>query len=196
MSWKVVHDFESLISDWFGAKFGVAVDSCTHGVELCLRLKGVQKISIPKRTYLSIPFLSHKLGLPLEWREESWEDYYEISNSGVYDAAVLWKEKSYIPNSMMCLSFQFQKHLSLGRGGMILLDDEDSAKRLSKMVYDGRTPNVPWRDQNIDTIGYHYYMTPETAQLGIKKFQDAIHSEPRKWVLEDWPDLTKMEVFK
>jgi len=196
LSWKVVHDFESLISDWFGAKFGVAVDSCTHGVELCLRLKGVQKISIPKRTYLSIPFLSHKLGLPLEWRDESWEDYYEISNSGVYDAAVLWKEKSYIPNSMMCLSFQFQKHLSLGRGGMILLDDEDSAKRLSKMVYDGRTPNVPWRDQNIDTIGYHYYMTPETAQLGIKKFQDAIHSEPRKWVLEDWPDLTKMEVFK
>ncbi len=196
MSWKVVHDFESLISDWFGAKFGVAVDSCTHGVELCLRLKGVQKISIPKRTYLSIPFLSHKLGLPLEWRDESWEDYYEISNSGVYDAAVLWKEKSYIPNSMMCLSFQFQKHLSLGRGGMILLDDEDSAKRLSKMVYDGRTPNVPWRDQNIDTIGYHYYMTPETAQLGIKKFQDAIHTEPRKWVLEDWPDLTKMEVFK
>ena len=196
MSWKVVHDFESLVSSWFGAKYGVAVDSCTHGVELCLRLKGIEKISIPKRTYLSIPFLSHKLGLPLEWRDESWEDYYEISNSGVYDAAVLWKEKSYIPNSMMCLSFQFQKHLSLGRGGMILLDDEDSAKRLSKMVYDGRTPNVPWRDQNIDTIGYHYYMTPETAQLGIKKFQDAIHSEPRKWVLEDWPDLTKMEVFK
>jgi dTDP-4-amino-4,6-dideoxygalactose transaminase len=196
LSWKVVHDFESLICNWFGAKYGVAVDSCTHGVELCLRLKGVKKISIPKRTYLSIPFLSHKLGLPLEWRDESWEDYYEISNSGIYDAAVLWKEMSYIPNSMMCLSFQFQKHLSLGRGGMILLDDEDSAKQLSKMVYDGRTPNVPWRDQNIDTIGYHYYMTPETAQMGIKKFQDAIHTEPKKWVLEDWPDLTQMEIFK
>ena len=105
MSWKVVHDFESLVSSWFGAKYGVAeVDSCTHGVELCLRLKGIEKISIPKRTYLSIPFLSHKLGLPLEWRDESWEDYYEISNSGVYDP-VLWKEKSYIPNSMMCLLF-------------------------------------------------------------------------------------------
>ena len=70
---------------------------------------------------------------------------------------------------MMCLSFQFQKHLSLGRGGMILLDDEDSYKSLRKMVYDGREPNIPWRDQNIDTIGYHYYMTPETAELGIKK---------------------------
>tara|TARA_X000001382_G_scaffold130910_1_gene127775 strand:+ start:3130 stop:3720 length:591 start_codon:yes stop_codon:yes gene_type:complete len=196
MSWKVVHDFESLVSDWFGARYGIAVDSCTHGIELCLRLKGIEKISIPKRTYLSIPFLSHKLGLPLEWRDESWEDYYEISNSGIYDAAVLWKENGYIPNSMMCLSFQFQKHLSLGRGGMILLDDKESAHKLARMAYDGRIPNVPWREQNIDTIGYHYYMTPETAKLGIKKFIDAVNEEPRKWVVNDWPDLTKMDVFK
>ena len=196
MSWKSVHDFELVVSNWFGAKYGVAVDSCTHGIELCLRLKGIKKISIPKRTYLSIPFLSHKLGLPLEWRDESWEDYYEISNSGIYDAAVLWKEMSYLSGTMMCLSFQFQKHLSLGRGGMILLDDKEAYDKLSKMVYDGRISDVPWRDQNVDTIGYHYYMTPETAQLGIKKFQDAIHTEPRRWVLEDWPDLTQMEIFK
>ena len=140
--------------------------------------------------------MSHKLGLPLEWRDESWEDYYEISNSGIYDAAVLWKEMSYLSGTMMCLSFQFQKHLSLGRGGMILLDDKEAYDKLSKMVYDGRISDVPWRDQNVDTIGYHYYMTPETAQLGIKKFQDAIHTEPRRWVLEDWPDLTQMEIFK
>tara|TARA_X000001036_G_C20637078_1_gene789523 strand:- start:466 stop:1056 length:591 start_codon:yes stop_codon:yes gene_type:complete len=196
MSWKVVHDFESLVSDWFGAKYGIAVDSCTHGIELCLRLRGIQELSIPKRTYLSIPFLSHKLGIPLEWRDEDWKDYYEISNSGIYDAAVLWKENSYIPNSLMCLSFQFQKHLSLGRGGMILVDDKKSAHKLAKMVYDGRIPNVPWREQNIDTIGYHYYMTPEIAQIGIDKFEEARDTEPRKWVLEDWPNLTKMEIFK
>ena len=64
------------------------------------------------------------------------------------------------------------------------------------MVYDGREPNVPWKDQNIDTIGYHYYMTPETAELGIKKFKDAINKTPRKWKLDDWPDLTQLEVFK
>ena len=195
MSWNIVNDFESLVSGWFGAKYGIAVDSCTHGIELCLRLKGIEKISIPKRTYLSIPFLSHKLGLPLEWRDESWEDYYEISNSGIYDAAVLWKENGYIPNSMMCLSFQFQKHLSLGRGGMILLDDEEAYNKLRKMVYDGREPGIPWRDQNIDTIGYHYYMTPETAQLGVDKFFDAVTKKPRQWKLDDWPDLTEMEVF-
>ena len=196
MSWNSVFEFESLVSKWFGARYGIAVDSCTHGIELCLRYIGVDEVEVPKRTYLSIPFLSNKLNVPLRWKDEDWRDYYEIGNTGVYDAAVLWRENSYIPNTMMCLSFQFQKHLSLGRGGMILLDDEDSFKTLRKMVYDGREPNVPWRDQNIDTIGYHYYMTPETAELGIKKFENAINETPRKWKLDDWPDLTQLEVFK
>ena len=196
MSWNSVFEFESLVSKWFGARYGIAVDSCTHGIELCLRYIGVDEVEVPKRTYLSIPFLSNKLNVPLRWKDEDWRDYYEIGNSGVYDAAVLWRENGYIPNTMMCLSFQFQKHLSLGRGGMILLDDEDSFRSLRKMVYDGREPNVPWKDQNIDTIGYHYYMTPETAELGIKKFKDAINKTPRKWKLDDWPDLTQLEVFK
>ena len=196
MSWNSVFEFESIVSEWFGAEYGIAVDSCTHGIELCLRHIGIDEIEVPKRTYLSIPFLSNKLNVPLKWKDEDWRDYYEIGNTGVYDAAVLWREKSYIPNTMMCLSFQFQKHLSLGRGGMILLDDEDSFKSLRKMVYDGREPNVPWRDQNIDTIGYHYYMTPETAELGLRKFQDAVNETPRKWNLDDWPDLTQLEVFK
>jgi dTDP-4-amino-4,6-dideoxygalactose transaminase len=196
VSWNSVFKFESLISRWFGSRYGIAVDSCTHGVELCLRYIGVDEIEVPKRTYLSIPFLSNKLNVPLKWKDEDWRDYYEIGNTGVYDAAVLWRENSYIPNTMMCLSFQFQKHLSLGRGGMILLDDEDSFRALRKMVYDGREPNIPWRDQNIDTVGYHYYMTPETAELGIKKFEDAVNETPRKWKLDDWPDLTQLEVFK
>jgi hypothetical protein len=31
--------------------------------------------------------------------------------------------------------------------------------------------NIPWRDQDIESYGYHYYMTPETAQLGLDKFR-------------------------
>ena len=131
----------------------------------------------------------------MKWKDEDWRDYYEIGNTGVYDAAVLWRENSYISDTFMCLSFQFQKHLSLGRGGMILLDDKEAYEVLRKMVYDGREPGIPWRDQNIDTIGYHYYMTPETAQLGVDKFFDAISTKPRQWKLDDWPDLTTMEIF-
>ena len=39
-------------------------------------------------------------------------------------------------------------------------------------------------------------MTPETAELGLKKLPEAITSQPRKWTINDWPDLTKMEIFK
>jgi hypothetical protein len=39
-------------------------------------------------------------------------------------------------------------------------------------------------------------MTPETAQLGLDKLDEAILTEPRKWKTTDWLDLTKMEIFK
>jgi hypothetical protein len=38
-------------------------------------------------------------------------------------------------------------------------------------------------------------MTPETAQLGLNKFQQAIKTVPRKWSVNDWPDLRTMEIF-
>ncbi len=96
----------------------------------------------------------------------------------------------------MCLSFQYQKHLSLGRGGMILTDDNNARDELKLMSYDGRVPDIPWREQNIKSTGYHYYMTPETAQLGLDKLPDAIRTKPKKWEIEDWPDLQKMDIFK
>ena len=196
MSFKVITEFEEKVAHFFGSPYAVAVDSCTHGIEICLRYIGVDEIVVPKRTYLSVPMLANKMNLKLRWKDEDWRDYYEIGNTGVYDAAVLWRGNSYIPNTMMCLSFQFQKHLSLGRGGMILLDNKEARDELKKMSYDGRIPDVPWREQNIDTFGYHYYMTPETAQLGLDKLLTAIETTPKKWVLNDWPDLTTMEIFK
>lgn len=189
-----VKKLENKIANFFGSPYAVAVDSCTHGVELCLRLLDSNKISVPARTYISIPFLSDKLGLELEWREENWKDYYHLTEK-VIDAAVLWKRNSYVSGTLMSLSFQFQKHLSLGRGGMILTDNEKQAHELKKMSYDGRLPDIPWREQNISSIGYHYYMTPETAQLGLDKLQQAIDTPPRVWQISDWPDLRLMDVF-
>lgn len=193
---ELVKEFEDEISSWFGAPHGIAVDSCTHGIELCLRLNNAEKISVPKRTYISIPFLANKLNLPLEWTDEEWQDYYYLGGTSIIDAAVLWKQNSYIPNTFMCLSFQYQKHLSLGRGGMILTDDPDAAQELKKMSYDGRLPDKPWREQDILSYGYHYYMTPETALKGLNKLDDAISKDPKKWDFYDWPDLTQMHVFK
>ncbi len=197
IDFSIIEEFEHNIAKFFGSPYAIAVDSCTHGLELCLRLTGASKINVPKHTYLSVPMLSYKLNIGLEWRDEIWEDYYTLNydDRRIIDAAVLWKEGSYIPNTFMCISFQYQKHLSLGRGGIILTDNKEDAIRLKMMSYDGRLPNIPWRDQVIDTIGYHYYMTPETAQNGLSKLAEAINNKPKKWKYEDWPDLTKMPVF-
>lgn len=195
MNFNTVTEFENQVAEFFGASYAVAVDSCTHGVELCLRYTLADHITVPKNTYISIPFLANKLQIELEWKYENWVDYYYLTDK-IIDAAVLWKQNSYVPGTYMSLSFQYQKHLSLGRGGIILLDNEKDAIELKKMSYDGRLPNIPWREQDISTFGYHYYMTPETAQLGLDKLPQAKTTPPRQWTVNDWPDLTQMKIFK
>lgn len=192
---NVVTEFENKVAEFFGAPYGIAVDSCTHGVELCLRYTNATKIEVPCRTYLSIPFLAEKLNIKRVWRDYTWFNYYYLTDD-VIDAAVLWKKDSYIPNTFMSISFQYQKHLKIGRGGIILTDNKEAAIKLKKMSYDGRLPIIPWRDQDIDTVGYHYYLTPELAQLGLDKLESAINTSPRQWVINDWPNLRAMKIFK
>ena len=194
MSFDIVTKFENKIAEFFGAKYAIAVDCCTHGIELCLRQQHINLIKVPRRTYISVPFLSAKLNIFLEWKDEEWKDYYYLTNN-IIDAAVLWKKDSYIPGTFMNISFQFRKHLALGRGGCILTDNKEVAIKLKKMSYDGRHPDIPWREQNIEMVGYHYYMTPETAALGLKKLPNALKSKPVQWTINDWSDVSKMKVF-
>jgi dTDP-4-amino-4,6-dideoxygalactose transaminase len=195
---ETVTTFEEEIANFFGSPYAIAVDCCTHGLELCLRYENIQEITVPKRTYLSVPMLAAKLNIGLKWKNEEWKDYYYLGGTNIVDAAVLWERGSYIPGTYMCVSFQYRKHLSLGRGGIILTDDEKSAKILKMMSYDGRdnSTNEPWVKQDVKHLGYHYYMTPETAQNGLDKLPAAIENKPRKWNITDWPDLTTMTCFK
>lgn len=192
---EIVSDFESKIADFFGSPYAVATDCCTHAIELCLRYKNANNLTIPTHTYLSIPMTAIKLNLNWSWNDSWWEEYYHIGDN-IFDAATMWRKNSYIPGSFMCVSFQYRKHLSLGRGGMILLDDINAKHTLTKLSYDGRTRDTKWPDQKIETIGYHYYMTPETAQLGLDKFDYAAINIPKIWNANDYPDLRIMPVFK
>lgn len=194
---NTVKEFESLIANFYGAPYAIAVDCCTHAIELCLHIeKDIQyPINCPTHTYLSVPMTFMKLGLDWKFDDYYWEDYYYIGNTNIIDSAVYWKRKGYIPGTKMCLSFQYRKHLNLGRGGMILLDNYEEYDMLKKLRYDGRDDDRPWAEQDVDTLGYHYYMTPETAQTGIYRFASAEVTEPRKWSSDDYPDLSLMKVF-
>jgi dTDP-4-amino-4,6-dideoxygalactose transaminase len=191
----IVEKFEKSIADFYGAPYAVATDCCTHAIELCLRKKQPKFVDCPKHTYLSIPMTFIKLNTAWKFTEEHWQDYYQIGNTGIYDAAVLWKPKSYIPSSYMCLSFQYRKHLSLGRGGAILCDNVEDYYFFKKTSYDGRLPDIPWANQDINTIGYHYYMTPETAELGLKKLENAVSTTPVSWSWKNYIDLSTLPVF-
>lgn len=192
---KEVIKFENKIAEFYGAPYAVATDSCTHALELCLRYLEIKKSSCPRQTYISVPFNFIKLGIEWEFKNELWEDFYFLGNTDIVDAAVYWKKNGYIEGTYMCLSFQFKKHLNLGRGGAILVNDLQSYSSLKKMSYDGRDPIRPWAEQNIKTIGYHYYMTPETATMGLEKLSVAMDTPAKKWNHNDYPDISKMSVF-
>ena len=192
----IVEKFENQIAEFYDSPYAVAVDCCTHAIELSLIHTGVKSTTIPTNTYISIPFTLDKLKIQWTFEEKPWDGYYYLSNTNIIDAAVHWKQNGYIPGTFMCLSFQFKKHLSLGRGGAILLDNHSDYIALKKLSYDGRLPNIPWMEQNIQSIGYHYYMTPETAELGIEKLKEVKHLESKKWSHLDYPYLPNMSVFK
>ena len=110
MSFDIIENFENEIANFFGAPHATAVDCCTHGLELCLRYKKIKHFSVPKRTYISVPFLAKKLNIEFDWKDEDWQDYYYLGGTNIIDAAVLWEQNSYIPGTLMCVSFQFRKH--------------------------------------------------------------------------------------
>ena len=195
MSFKIVDKFEKKIANYFSAPFAIATDSCTHAIELCLIYTKAKKINVPLNTYLSIPMLASKLDLKLEWRDEKWNDYYYVTKN-IIDGAVYWKKNGYIKKKLICLSFQFKKHINIGRGGIILTDSLKAKEELIRLSYDGRDRNLPWHKQNIKKLGYHYYLTPESASLGIEIFNKKKNIKPIKWSYENYPNLKTLKVFK
>lgn len=196
MSFNKVKIFENQLADWWGAPYAVATDCCTHALELCLRYTQANNITIPKHTYVSVPMTAQKLGLDWQFDDVKWWDYYYLGNTNIIDGAVYWQKGGYVKNTLQCLSFQFKKPLNLGRGGAILCESLEAYNTLKKMSYDGRLPDTPWAEQDIQTWGYHYYMTPETAELGTNKLPSSLSGLIKSWSASDYPDLSKLGVFR
>lgn len=196
---QAIDQFEKLVAEYFGAPYGVAVDCCTHAIELALRIEDADRFTyeIPYWTYVSVPMKLTSLRWNWRWVNNPWEQRYRISPR-VIDAAADWSANSYEPNTMLCVSFGFKKHINIGRGGMILLDDYAEAVALRRMRYDGRRihQGVMYNDEKFTSIGYHYYMTPEQAEIGAKIFyaRENIPAKPVSW--RDYPSLSTHPIFE
>ena len=198
-TWQVVDLFEKKVAEFFGAPYAVATDCCTHALELSIRLldQPTASVQVPLHTYMSVPMMLEKIRQPWQFVNKPWQDQYYLDPLPVIDSARTWKQNSYISDTLMCLSFQFKKHIPIGRGGMILTDNPTHYNQLQKLVRDGRDRTLLWTEDNVDCIGYHYYMTPEDAARGILLF-DQLHAvDPgRVWGWQDYKPLTEFSVFK
>ena len=171
-------------------------------------------IEIPKRTYVSVPqSIIHAGGWPI-FRDEQWVGSYQLKPLRVWDAARVFTSGMYqkiacdaiehpqlhaggdnAVGGMVVVSFHWSKILGIQQGGAILLDDPEAAAWLRRARFDGRTEGVPVKDDKIDMIGWHCYLSPEIAAEGLQRIGlIPKHNEPLPW--DDYPPLDKMEVFR
>ena len=200
---KVVQMFEEEIANYTGAPFAVSVDSCTNAlflsVHYCKQQLGKSDITIPAKTYLSVPqsIVHAGCGVVFDKSVEinNWKGIYQLKPYPVFDSAKRFTSGMYVPDTFMCLSFHVKKHLGLGKGGMILTDNEDAVRWFKKARYEGRN-EVNYVDDDIDMLGWNMYMTPQIATHGLSLMQNfPLHTED----LEEnggYRDLTGFTVFK
>lgn len=170
----IVEIFENKVAKFAGAKYGVAVDSCSNGIFLCLKyLQSIgecpQQITVPSKTYVSVPQQIVNAGLDLKIEKEKWEGIYQLKPSRVWDGAIRWREGMYVGgDALQVVSFQMKKRIPIGRGGMILTNSEEARSWFKIASHDGRDLSLPYdHPAHFKMIGWHMYMTPEDAARGI-----------------------------
>ena len=200
--YSVVKDFESALCEYTGAKYAVTTTSCTMALLLaCKWHKHLVKnpsnlaITIPSRTYLSVPQSIIHAGYKVRFENIEWSGAYYLAPTNIVDSARRFTSGMYRPGEYRCCSFHWTKTLSIGQGGCILHDNDDADEYFRRMRFDGRTEGVSSTYDDIKEIGFHAYMSPRDAAEGLSRL--AIlprHNDPLP--NDPYPDLSKMEVFK
>ena len=194
-----VKEFEDTLCAYTGAPYAIATDSCTHAIELCFRYKqyvgDTSAITIPNKTYLSVPMIFPKLSLRYRIVNDAWKGKYRFGDTNVWDSARMLEKGMYRQGQMQCLSFGHTKPIEIGRGGAILLDDYFEYMTIKRMSYDGRDlSHNPWHTQQDFSLGFHYMMRPEEAVIGYNKLvtEDFIDQDNSSFY--NYPDLSGLNL--
>ena len=191
--------FEEEIANYTGAPYAVSVDSCTNALFLICKYNEVKEVTIPSKTYLSVPqSIIHSGGeVIFDKRAETnhWKGLYQLKPYPIYDAAKRLTSDMYIPGTYMGLSFHIKKLLPIWKGGMILTDNAEAADWFKKARYEGRSEKF-YKEDDITFHGWNMYMTPQQAAQGLAMFQN--YSVEGGDLGEDngYRDLTEFTVFK
>lgn len=195
--YEIVDLFEKTIAEYAGSQYAVAVDCATHGIELALEYYDYREyvVYVPRHTYISVPTVLLRTGYGICFTDEEWYGTYVLDPLPIVDSSVRFTKGMYEKGSTQILSFQFKKRVPIGRGGMILTDSKEEYLYYKKAVYDGRDLTILYADDDVETLGWHYYMTPEDAARGLLLFDTLpeINADTANW--ENYPDLMKKKVF-
>ncbi len=169
-----VEEFEDIFSDFVGAKYSVAVNSCTSALFLCLKLLSPKKVSIPSMTFASVASSIIHAGGKINWLDESWSGsrYPLITHNSklgtIYDSAHALHRGDYTkkPDNLVCYSFYPTKNLSGAEGGMIATNNKKYAEWLRKARWHARVGKT-W-DYIIEFPGWKMNMTDLQAAIGIE----------------------------
>ena len=206
--YDITDEFEQQLANYTGAKYVVTVDNMSNGLFLALYYenhvkKSIDgKISIPCRTYPSVPCEIIHAGLKVEWEEvegETLTGAYQLKGSNVWDSALTFTAGMYKPKTHMCVSFTGPyKHFKLSKGGAILTDDLKAYHWFKRARYSGRR-ECSYHDDNLDMLGWNFYMMPELAARGLLLMGQFYNMDGTKKHQEDltlpYPDLSKFKIY-
>lgn len=193
--WKAVEDFEQALCKYTGAPYAVAVSSCTAAILLaCARFQPACTVSVPKRTYISVPMAVIKAGHRVTFPEIKWTGSYRLAPLPVFDCALRFTSSMYRAGDYQCVSFAAAKILGLEQGGAILHDNYEADRWFRKMRFDGRRPGLEVSEDDIDLIGYHFPMLPSTAAALTLRLHHLPKHNPDQ--VREYPDISQKACFR
>jgi len=196
---KIVQMFEEEVAEYTGAPYAVSVDSCTNALFLSCKFLEVSEVTIPSQTYLSVPMSIVQAGGEVVFdktaKTNHWQGMYQLKPYPIYDSAKRFTSNMYQKGTYMCLSFHIKKSLGIGKGGMILTDNIDAVNWFKKARYEGRSEKF-YKEDNITSMGWNMYMTPQEAAHGLCLMQNYPEHVSDVTEINGYRDLTEFDIFK
>lgn len=203
---KITAEFERALCQYTSAPLALAIDNASNALALCLEYENVRGkvITIPNRTYPSVPCEILHAGAKVNWRMlPAWQTMltgaYQLEPTRVWDSALRFTADMYLPDQLMCVSFTgAYKHLKLGKGGAILLDDPAAYEWIKRARNSGRG-ECSYHEDNFTVLGHNYYMMPQIAAQGLLLMSQFYNLDGTKKHMPDltlpYPDLSKFAVY-
>ena len=202
--YDITNEFERRLAEYTGAPYVVTVDNQSNGLFLALMYENVKgmEITIPSRTYPSVPCEIIHAGAKVNFKKvkgKTLKGAYQLEPTNVWDSALSFTADMYKSGTHMCISFTGPyKHFKLSKGGAILTDSLEAYHWFKRARYSGRR-ECSYHDDNLDMLGWNFYMMPELAARGLLLMNQFYNGEGRPKHNEDlelpYPDLSKFDVY-